>query len=123
MNNTIKYKRRYMLLNLLSILFLLIPLIVYIILGFIQGTVGEAFILGCSLVTSIVLVFVNIVFKYHIRSIIWILMIGLYISVNNLIPLLFIIAITTILDEFILQPLIKVYKSKYIINKEIDKRS
>lgn len=49
-------------------------------------------------------------------------MIGLYVAVDNIIPLLIMLAVTTIIDEFILTPLARHYKAKYTINKEIDNR-
>ena len=41
---------------------------------------------------------------------------------NNIIPLLIIVAALTVIDEFVLEPLYKRYREKYVINKEIDKR-
>ena len=119
---TKKYKNNYILCRTLSILMTLIPLIIYTIKGFCEGTPGSKVTLGVCFTTALILTIINVVFKYHMRSTIWILMIGLYVSVDNIIPLLIILAITTILDEFILTPLSRHYKSKYTINKEIDKR-
>lgn len=65
---------------------------------------------------------VNLLLKYSIRSTIWILLIGIYVAMKNITPLLIIIAVCTILDEFIVHPLYKHYKEKYKINKEIDSR-
>ena len=119
---TKKYKNNYILCRTLSILMTLIPLIVYTIKGFCEGTPGSKVTLGVCFTTALILTIINVVFKYHMRSTIWILMIGLYVAVDNIIPLLIILAITTILDEFVLTPLSRHYKSKYTINKEIDKR-
>ena len=119
---TKKYKNNYILCRTLSILMTLIPLVIYTIKGFCEGTPGSKVTLGVCFTTALILTIINVVFKYHMRSTIWILMIGLYVSVDNIIPLLIILAITTILDEFILTPLSRHYKSKYTINKEIDKR-
>lgn len=119
---TKKYKRIYKLLSLLSLLLTLAPIIVYIILGFMHGSIGQKVTLGICLLMTIILTLINVMFKYKIRSTIWILLIGIYVCMDKITPLLIIIAITTIIDEFILEPLVKSYKSKYTINKEIDKR-
>ena len=100
----------------------LIPLVIYTIKGFCEGTPGSKVTLGVCFTTALILTIINVVFKYHMRSTIWILMIGLYVAVDNIIPLLIILAISTIIDEFILTPLSRHYKAKYTINKEIDKR-
>ena len=119
---TKKYKTNYILCKTLSILMTLIPLVIYTIKGFCEGTQGSKVTLGVCFTTALILTIINVVFKYHMRSTIWILMIGLYVAVDNIIPLLIILAITTILDEFILTPLSRHYKAKYTINKEIDER-
>ena len=119
---TKKYKTNYILCKTLSILMTLIPLVIYTIKGFCEGTQGSKVTLGVCFTTALILTIINVVFKYHMRSTIWILMIGLYVAVDNIVPLLIILAITTIIDEFILTPLARHYKSKYTINKEIDKR-
>lgn len=119
---TKKYKNNYILCRTLSILMTLVPLIVYTIKGFCEGTTGGKITLGVFFTTALILTIINVVFKYHMRSTIWILMIGLYEAVVNIIPLLIILAMATIIDEFILSPLSRHYKTKYTINKEIDKR-
>lgn len=119
---TKKYKNNYILCKTLSILMTLIPLVIYTIKGFCEGTPASKVTLGVCFTTALILTIINVVFKYHMRSTIWILMIGLYVAVDNIIPLLIILAITTILDEFILTPLSRHYKAKYTINKEIDER-
>ena len=68
------------------------------------------------------LVAVNMVFKYRIRSTLWILVLGVYFCLDDILPLLFMVAVGTIVDEFILSPLARSYRHKMIINREIDKR-
>lgn len=119
---TKKYKHLYLLFMCLSIIILIVPLIVYVIKGFIDGDVGEKFTLGITITIAAMLVALNILFKYHIRSTIWIVVLGIYVAVDNILPLLLCVAIGTIVDEFVLTPLAKHYKNKASINKEIDKR-
>ena len=119
---TEKYKRIYKTCRALSILLTLIPLLVYTILAFVQGTVGSKITFGMCLLLAFIFTLINIIFKHRIRCTIWIVMIGIYVCVANIIPLLFLMAFSTALDEFLLTPLEKKYKNLYTINKEIDKR-
>lgn len=119
---TNKYKKKYKICRVLSILLTLIPLLVYTILAFVQGTVSSKITFGMCLLLAAIFTLVNIIFKHRIRCTIWVVMIGIYMCVSNIIPLLFLMAFSTALDEFILSPLESKYKNLYIINKEIDKR-
>lgn len=119
---TKKYKNKLNFVRLLSFILTVLPVILYAILGFYNGSIGEKVSLGVCTLLAIMFVIINVMFKYHIRSTLWIMIIGIYICVDNIIPLLITMAASTIIDEFVLIPLIKKYKDKYIINKEIDLR-
>lgn len=120
---TKKYQRLAILFQALSILVLVAPLAYYTIYGFINGEVTEKLTLGVTFVVACILLVINVLFKYHIRSTIWILVLGIYFCIDSIMPLLLMVAIGTILDEFVLTPLYKSYKNKCTINKEIDKRN
>lgn len=119
---TKKYKTKLNTCKFLSFALTVLPVIIYAIMGFINGSTGEKVSLGVCVVLALIFVLINIMFKYHIRSTLWVLLIGIYVCIDNIIPLLIIMATTTIIDEFALVPLINKYKNKYIINKEIDLR-
>ena len=119
---TKKYKIKLNICRLLSFTLTVLPVIIYTIMGFMDGTIGEKVSLGICVILALIFVLINIMFKYHIRSTLWVLLIGIYMCIDNIIPLLIIMAATTIIDEFVLVPLINKYKNKYIINKEIDLR-
>lgn len=119
---TRKYKNLSILFLALSILVLVAPLAYYSIVGFIEGETSEKFTLGMTFVIAAILFVINILFKFHIRSTIWILVLGIYFCLDNILPLIFMVAVGNILDEFLFTPLHKHYKSKASINKEIDKR-
>ena len=119
---TRKYKNLSILFLALSILVLVAPLAYYSVVGFIEGETTEKFTLGMTFVIAAILFVINILFKFHIRSTIWILVLGIYFCLDNILPLIFMVAVGNILDEFLLTPLHKHYKSKASINKEIDKR-
>ena len=119
---TKKYKIKLNICRLLSFTLTVLPVIIYTIMGFMDGTIGEKVSLGICVILALIFVLINVMFKYHIRSTLWVLLIGIYMCIDNIIPLLIIMAATTIIDEFVLVPLINKYKNKYIINKEIDLR-
>ena len=119
---TKKYKIKLNICRLLSFTLTVLPVIIYTIMGFMDGTIGEKVSLGICVILALIFVLINVMFKYHIRSTLWVLLIGIYVCIDNIIPLLIIMAATTIIDEFVLVPLINKSKNKYIINKEIDLR-
>ena len=119
---TKKYKIKLNICRLLSFTITVLPVIIYVIKGFIDGSIGEKVSLGICVILALMFMLINVMFKYHIRSTLWVLLIGIYVCIDNIIPLLIIMATTTIIDEFVLVPLINKYKNKYIINKEIDLR-
>ena len=119
---TRKYTNLSILFLALSILVLVAPLAYYSMVGFIEGETTEKFTLGLTFVIASILFVINILFKFHIRSTIWVLVLGIYFCLDNILPLIFMVAIGNILDEFLFTPLHKHYKSKASINKEIDKR-
>ena len=119
---TKKYKIKLNICRLLSFTITVLPVIIYVIKGFMDGSIGEKVSLGMCVILALMFMLINVMFKYHIRSTLWVLLIGIYVCIDNIIPLLIIMATTTIIDEFVLVPLINKYKNKYIINKEIDLR-
>lgn len=119
---TKKYKKCYITCKVFSILLTILPILIYTVIGFVEGSVGAKVSLGMCLMTTLIFVTINVIFKHRIRCTIWIMLIGICACVSNVIPLLIIMAVTVALDEFLLEPLSAHYKSKYIINQEIDKR-
>ena len=120
---TNKYKILYWIFNILSFVVMFVPIAVYVIKGYIEADLTtEKVGLTCTIMVSIILVSINFLFKYHIRSTLWILLLGVYFCIDNILAMIILIAVGTILDEFVLTPLKKSFKNKYTINKEIDKR-
>ena len=121
---THKYKRLSILTFLLSAICSLCPILIYVLKAFIDKDVQEfnKYTLGIMCSVALVVTLINIVAKLHLRCIPWILLLGIYVCLRDITSLLIIMAITTIIDELILMPLHKSFKSKYTINKEIDKR-
>ena len=119
---TKKYKRLARLFSLLSILVLLAPLAYYLVEAFIAGVVIEKLALGGLATMAIILTLFNTIMKANLRSPIWLILLGIFFVLENILPLIIFIAAGTILDEFILTPLARRYRNLYTINNEIDKR-
>ena len=120
---TKKFKILYIIFSIISFLLTLGPVSFYIVKGYIDADLTkEKVALTGIILCAIILTAVNVLIKHHIRSTIWLLMLGIYYCVDNIMPLLLMIAIGTILDEFIVSPLKKSFKNKKTINSEIDKR-
>lgn len=121
---TKRYKTGYVVFKLLSVIAELAPVIVGIVMSFAtpQATQSAKITLAMCIVIAGIIALVNLVFKYHIKSAFWFIILGINACIGKMQTLLLITAISCIIDEFILTPLYKHYKEKYSINKEIDKR-
>lgn len=119
---TKKYKTQYMIAKGISIALTVGPLIYYIFAGFSIAEPAKKVILSFTAISAIMLTLVSVVFKLHIRSTIFILMLGIHCCIDNITGLIIIMAAATLLDELLMTPMCKHCKSKYSINKEIDKR-
>lgn len=117
-------KFKYILCKVASFSLCIMPLLIYIVLGFLDGDIqkGEKVFLGFTCITALILTIVNLLMKYHLRSPMFLLMLGIYYAMNNVLTVFIIISAGVVLDEFIFSPLARKHKQKYIINKEIDDR-
>lgn len=119
---TKSYKVKKDIMFLLSVLCSFGPLIVFTIMGLAQGEGVEKVSLTITAIASIALGVMAVLCKIHLRSTIYILMIGLWIALDNLLPFIITLMICTILDEIVFTPLHKRFKEDYHTNKQIDKR-
>ena len=119
---TKKAKNKYIFFKTLSICLTFLPLVVYVIIAFVNGAPMEKFTMGCMVTLALIFVALNVIMKYNIRSTIWVLILGIYLCLDNITPLLIIMAVATILDEFVVSKLAVKYKNQFVINKEIDRR-
>lgn len=111
--------------RIIDIIILVLPLIIYFFVAVCDDTVIVAQKVGLVGMFSIavMLTVINIAFQKHLRCPIWIYIIGLYIALKNfLLPLIIILAAATVIDEFVLTPMIKYYKTKLIANRAMDER-
>lgn len=125
MTRTKKLKITGLLLTVLSLLLTFGPLIVYLVLAYgnaLAAPVGKI-TLTAMLGVSVILSFVCLINKYTPRCRLWLILIGLYMCLDNFIGCILVLAITQCLDELVVSPLARHYRSLHRINKEIDRRS
>ena len=119
---TKKYKTLSAITGICSAVLLLGPLAYYFIVGFMVADATYKFVLSMSLVMCLFLTVISVMAKLKLRCPIFILLLALYFALDTIVPMLILMACATILDELLFSPLHKYFKSKYSINKEIDKR-
>lgn len=115
-------KKKTLILHFTSWVLTFAPILIYLCIAMYKSNEITKPALAISITVAALFTFANLLLKYSIRSTVWILLIGIYVALKNITPLLIIIAVCTIMDEFIVHPLYKRYKERYHINKEIDKR-
>lgn len=125
---TKKTRRKLWILRIIDMLLLFLPLAVYVVIALTNNTlvkttdVQKVTVDICVIVAAILAV-INVLAQKRLRCPIWIILIGLYIAVNELLlPLIVILAVTTVLDDLVFTPLIDKYRTKLISSKAIDER-
>lgn len=121
---TKKMQSKLWTLRIIDFILLVAPLAVYIIWGLVDNNtilVKKVTLIG-SVTIALMLTLFNIIAKKHMRSAIWIAVIGIYIAVNNIAPLLYCIAGASVVDEFILTPMINRIHTEYLSSFTLDKR-
>ena len=111
--------------RLIDWLCLFAPLIVYLIIGLVNDnvTTGGKVTLVAMLFIAIILTVINVVAQKHLRCPIWVLLIGIYVAMEKyLMPLVIILAITSILDDLVFTPIIHYYYTQTVASKTMDKR-
>lgn len=109
--------------TIVHILLNIAPLAVYTILAFVESTaVHQKLALSSTLVVILIMSLISWVNQITFRSKTWVLILGLYMCLQNILTPLIVIGCCQILDEIVVCPLKNYYKEKYKINKEIDKR-
>ena len=101
------------------------PIIVYVVIGLVNDnvTTGQKVTLVAMLLLAIILTMINVIAQKHLRCPIWVLLIGLYVAMNKyLMPLIIILAITSILDDLVFTPIIHYYYTQTVASKTMDKR-
>ena len=120
---TKSYRIKKNICGLLSFLCAFGPLVVFIIMGLLESEkVDEKLCLTLTSIASIMLGLIAAMRKIHLKSTVYVAMIGLWIALENIIPFIITLGVCTILDELIFTPLHHRFKEDYHTHKQIDKR-
>lgn len=120
---TKKTKIYSILFTVISILLNLGPLVTYTLIALISSNLTHQKVALCMTVfVVLILTAIAVANKVAMKSRLWVILIGLYICLDYIMTPLIIIAVCQVLDELVVSPLAKHYRSRYKINKEIDLR-
>lgn len=124
MSKTTKHKRfASRLTGIISFLLSIGPAIYFISVAFINGDMKQKMSIGALCTIVLLLTAIMWLTKYNLRrTIFWILVFGIFIVADKLAVMFIIMGACNIVDEVIVTPLHKSFKTSYKTNKEIDKR-
>lgn len=122
MDRTKKYKISYRLCSIVSVLLSFAPILIYGIISYGIGTTKTKFVLSIGFILALVLAVLGFLTKVRFKSALWVVLLGISLALEKIQIMLLIVALCSLLDELIMEPLTKRYKNIYIINSEIDKR-
>lgn len=78
--------------------------------------------LSFTVVAAAIMLIINMIRKKKLRSPMYLIILGIYIAIEDLLPLLVMVTICTMLDDFLFGPMHSKYHRLYEMNKEIDRR-
>ena len=124
-NFTKQTRTKYWLLKITHTILLYVPLTVYIIMALANGGITapkKVALVGTVMVALILTVF-NFITKRNLRSPLWLIVLGLFVAMKEvLIPLIIMLAVVSVLDDFILSPVIANTKVHLESSKMMDSR-
>lgn len=116
-------KRWYLIFSFISAILWLAPVAIFLFLAVMEGTLMyQKVALSLTVLCVVIMTIVALTSKVALRSRLWILLIGIYICLQEIMVPIIIFACCQVADELIVSPLKTRYKRKYQINKEIDGR-
>ena len=122
---TKKCRAKLWLFRILDWVCLFMPLIIYIgiALASNEAIVAQKVAVVSTTMIALMLSAFNVIAQKRLRCPIWIIIIGLYVAVRDyLMPLIIILAVTSVLDDLVFTPVIDYYHTKLIANKAMDER-
>ena len=111
----------------LHYIFMFVPLIVFVVMGYVEGTSSQKVTLSLTvtvgLILGIISIFISVKNKAGLhRTILWVVIIGISFCLSKVETFVYVMAMTSIIDEVLLVNLKDRYTNLLTINKEIDKR-
>lgn len=99
------------------------PIAAYCVIAFVEGTVlVEKVALSMTLFVVAILSVIAWSNKLVLRSRLWILLAGLFFVLDAFAAPIIIIGVCQVLDELLVCPIKKRISTRYIVNKEMDRR-
>ena len=98
------------------------PMLFFFGRAFVVGDAVQKTTMGITFMIAAVLFGINVLMKSHLRSVLWVLLLGVFVVMNHYLAIIIVFAVTCFLDELIFSPLYRRYHTLHTINKEIDKR-
>ena len=103
------------------------PLLYFVPYGYATGAVVEKIAMSFTVITSVILALISILVSVTARAglhrcIMWLLITGILFTLPEIQTFIWIMAITSILDELVFTKIRDHYKAALISNKEIDRR-
>ena len=122
-NQTKSLKTQKRILSLISLLLNILPLMWFLVSGFINGDSKQKLTIGLISSAAIVLTVLMQLFKFKLkRTLFWLVLLGIFICYSKLGICLIVIGICSVIDEVIIEPILERVKYDYRTNREIDKR-
>lgn len=122
---TKKYKKLYWIFFGIKWTLLLCPIMIYVIMALADNGVvaSHKIAVVSTVIIATVLTVFNIMLKKNLTCILWIILLGLHVAFKNqLLPLIVILAISSILNDFILTPVCANLKTSIVASRVMDKR-
>lgn len=117
--NSIKRKKRF--LSMLSFLLTLGPIIVFCCIGIFNNSihVSNKLVLTSTIIIALFLTIINSIKKYNLRSPFFIVLLGLYVVLKEVVPFMIVLSCCVIIDEFLVTPNIKKLNNRILIRDEM----
>lgn len=123
MSRTAKFRSLYWLFFFVSLLLNVGPLVIYSVGALASAAlVYEKVALCMTVFIVLIMTIISFINKVTLRSRLWIVLIGIYVCLGEILTPLIMIASCQIVDELIVSPLKASFRNKYTINKELDMR-
>lgn len=120
---TKKYRTLSLISGAISFLLNFAPLAIYVFISLFNATlVYQKVAVSLTVFIVLIMTIIAMVNKISMKSRLWVILIGIYIALGEIMTPLIIMAVCQVIDEIIASPIHNSCRNKYKINKEIDKR-
>ena len=110
MRDTKKLKKYKTIFLALSILFTYVPIIIFFVIGFIHSNTVQKLSLSGTCVAAIILGILSVLkYKSILKSVIWVILVGLCLAIENMSTVIIICGVCDIISELIFMPAYKHY--------------